>query len=92
MKLSLRVQPGASRTRLIGQLPGGEWKVAVTAPPEGGRANAAVVELMSAVLGVPKRNLAVTRGTSGRQKTIEVTGIDAGTAAARLAAAAAGVT
>ncbi len=87
MKLSLRVRPGASRTRLLGQLPGGEWKMEVAAPPEDGKANAAVVKLLSAVLGVPQRNLEVTRGAAGRKKTIEVTGINAEAAAARLAAA-----
>src|SRR5689334_25378665 len=44
-RISVRVQPGARRTALLGRLADGTWKLAVTAPPEGGRANDAVVEL-----------------------------------------------
>jgi len=87
VKLSLRVQPGAPKSRLLGRLPGGVWKVAVAAPPVEGRANAAVVELMSELLAVPKRRMRIARGDASRSKTIEVEGIDAKAAEARLAAA-----
>ena len=85
-RLAVRVQPGAKRNALLGRLPGGGWKVAVSAPPEDGRANEAVVELLSELLGVRRRQLVVARGASSRSKWIELTGLDGTEAERRLAA------
>ncbi len=90
MKLSLRVQPGAKRNALVARLASGEWKVAVAAPPVEGKANDAVIELVSELLGVKRRQVTVARGTSSRSKVIEVQGISAAAAEARLAAVLAG--
>ena len=86
MKLSLRVQPGARRNALVARLAGGEWKVTVAAPPVGGRANDAVIELVSELLGLKRRQVTVARGTSSRSKVVEVQGISAAEVEARLAA------
>lgn len=86
-RLAVRVQPGARKDALLDRLASGEWKLAVTAPPEGGRANEAVVELMADLLGVKRREVQVARGASSRAKVIEVAGLDAGEAERRLAAA-----
>jgi uncharacterized protein YggU (UPF0235/DUF167 family) len=87
VKLALRVQPGAKRSALLARLASGEWKVAVSAPPVEGRANDAVVELVSGLLGVKRRQVTVARGTSSRSKLLEVEGLSAAEAEARLAAA-----
>ncbi len=86
-KLALRVQPGAKRSALLARLASGEWKVAVSAPPLEGRANDAVVELVSGLLGVKRRQVTVARGASSRSKVLEVEGVSAAEAEARLAAA-----
>ena len=86
MKLSLRVQPGAKRSALLARLASGEWKVAVAAPPVEGKANEAVIELVSELLGVKRRQVTVARGTSSRFKTVEVEGVTAAEAETRLAA------
>lgn len=86
-RIAVRVQPGARRDALLARLASGEWKLAVSAPPEGGRANEAVVELVADLLGVKRRQVEVTRGASSRSKTIEVTELEAGEAERRLAAA-----
>lgn len=86
MRLVLRVQPGAKRDALLGRLPGGQWKVAVAAPPVDGRANAAVVEFMSDLLGVPRRQVTLARGTSSRGKVVEIEGLSLAEAEARLQA------
>jgi uncharacterized protein (TIGR00251 family) len=86
MLLSLRVQPGAKRSALLARLASGEYKVAVAAPPLEGRANEAVVELVSELLGVKRRQVTVARGTSSRSKLIEVEGLDDADVHARLAA------
>lgn len=87
MKLALRVQPGAKRDAVLARLASGEWKVAVSAPPADGRANEAVVELVSRLLGVKRRQVTVARGESSRSKVIEVEGVGAAEAEARFAAA-----
>jgi len=86
-RLAVRVHPGARKDALVDRLANGEWKVAVSAPPEGGRANDAVVELLAELLGVKRRQVVVTRGLSSRSKAVEVTGLEAGEAERRLAGA-----
>ena len=76
------VQPRASRAKL-GPIHDGRVKIAVTAPPVDGEANAAVIELVAKQLGVAKRAVAVIAGASSRRKTLRVTGV----AVAQLAAA-----
>jgi len=83
-RISVRVHPRAHRTRVAGEH-GGALKVEVTAPPEGGAANAAVEELIASVLGVASRAVTVVVGHGSRSKTLSVTGVDAAAAATRLA-------
>jgi uncharacterized protein len=47
----------------------------VSAPPQDGRANGAVVELLASVLGVPARTISVVSGHGARDKLVEVAGI-----------------
>lgn len=54
----------------------GRLKIRVTAPPEKGKANRAVVEVLSKKLKVPKSSLEITAGESGRVKKILIEGID----------------
>ena len=86
-RIAIRVQPGARRTGVVGRLSDGTWKFAVTAPPEGGRANAAVVDGIAGVLGLRARQVTVVAGRASRSKTIEVEGLDQGTIDARFTAA-----
>ena len=67
------VQPRASRAK-IGPRHDGRIKIAVTAPPVDGEANAAVVELVAKALGVPRRAVEVIAGAASRRKTLRVTG------------------
>jgi uncharacterized protein (TIGR00251 family) len=85
VRLALRVQPGAKRTALLMKMPGGEWKVAVSAPPVDGRANDAVVELVSDLLGVRRAQVTLVRGASARRKVVEIEGLTAEAVEQRLA-------
>jgi len=87
-RLRLRVAPGSSRTRVVGRH-GDGWKVAVTAAPERGRANEAVVELLAGTLGLPRRDVSVVSGHSGREKIVELGGLAPEEIDRRLASAAA---
>ena len=74
-RLRLRVSPGATRTGVVGRY-GQAWKVRVAAPPEGGRANDAVVRLLADTLSVPRDAVTLVSGQSARDKIVELTGID----------------
>jgi uncharacterized protein len=75
--LAVRVQPGARRAGIRGWMEDGALKLAVTAPPEGGRANEAVIELLARALSIGARDLSVKRGRTSRAKVIEVEGLTA---------------
>lgn len=70
----MKVQPKASRNR-IDKVEEGRLKIKVTVPPEGGKANKAVVELLSKTLKVPKSSIQITRGETSRIKTVRIEGI-----------------
>jgi uncharacterized protein (TIGR00251 family) len=67
------VQPRASRDR-IGPVHGDRIKVAVTAPPVDGEANAAVVALIARALGVARGAVEVVAGAGSRRKTVRIRG------------------
>jgi uncharacterized protein (TIGR00251 family) len=48
------------------------YKVYVTTAPEDGKANVAVIKLISKALGVAKSNLTITHGHTSREKTIKI--------------------
>ena len=82
--IDVLVTPRASRAR-FGPRHGDRIKLAVTAPPVDGEANAAVVELIAKALGVGRAAVAVTAGHSSRRKTVAVRGIDAARVTAAVA-------
>lgn len=84
--LRLRVIPGARRTGVVGRH-GAAWKLRVSAPPEGGRANDAVLVLLAETLDVSRRDLELTSGHASRDKVVTLRGITTETAEARLAGA-----
>ena len=71
MPFSVRVYPNARKNELVG-LSNGIWQVKVSAPPVEGKANAAVVALLSELLGVSKSRLSVVKGHTSRNKVIAV--------------------
>ena len=81
VELLLQVQPRASRSRVAGEH-GGLLKVQLAAPPVDGAANAALLELLSDLLGVPRRAVSLVSGESSRRKRVRVEGVDAARAEA----------
>jgi len=73
-RLRLRVTPGARRAGVVGRH-GDAWKIRVSAPPEDGRANDAVVDLLSRTLGVPARSLELVSGATARDKVVVLHGL-----------------
>jgi uncharacterized protein len=74
-RVRLRVSPGARRSELVGRY-GDGWKVRVTAPPEDGRANDAVLDLLAKRLDLPRRSLSIVSGHTAREKVVWMVGID----------------
>jgi len=67
--LSLKVFPGAGRDEVQG-MAAGALRVKVSAPPDKGTANKAVLELLAKWLGTSKSSLSVQSGETSRQKKI----------------------
>ena len=73
-RLSVKVVPKASRSRIVGWL-GDALKIAVTAPPEGGRANSAVTELLASSLDLPTSSVQCVVGHASSRKLFEIVGL-----------------
>ena len=90
-QIFLRVTPSAKRNEISGLWTGadGEQRLAVkvTAPPDKGKANAAVVKLLAHALRLPKSSLTVASGETSRLKTVAIVGSGANLAAALIALA-----
>lgn len=73
----LRLTPKGGRDALDGWAKGADGnehlKARVTAVPEDGKANAALIALLSKTLGVPKSAVRIASGETARLKTIVVT-------------------
>jgi uncharacterized protein (TIGR00251 family) len=74
--LAVRAQPGARRNAVLGEQ-AGALKVAVTAPPEDGRANAALVEVLRDWLGRKRSQVELAGGQTNRNKTFLIRGLTA---------------
>lgn len=86
VRLAVKAVPGSSRDRVTGIL-GDALKVCVAAPPEDGKANERICEVLAEALGVDRRSVAVVVGLASRNKTVAVDGMDEATARARIDAA-----
>lgn len=69
MRLRVKVVPSSSRDTLSGWL-GDVLKVRVSAPPERGRANAAVEELVARALGIPRDRVRIVGGHASPRKVL----------------------
>jgi uncharacterized protein (TIGR00251 family) len=71
ISIKVRVQPRASKDEVLGYQ-GDALHLRVTAPPEAGKANEAVVSLLAEVLDVAKSQIRIVRGHTSRDKLISV--------------------
>lgn len=73
IELEVQVVPRSSQAGL-GPLHGDRIKARVTAPPVDGAANEALRELLADLCGVPRAQVTIVRGATGRKKTVRVLG------------------
>jgi len=69
--LRVHVTPKSSRDEVIGWR-AGEVAIRISTPPAGGKANKAVVRLISKALGVPQSSVRIARGEVSRHKVLEI--------------------
>jgi uncharacterized protein len=84
-RLKVKAVPGASRSEIVGRL-GEALKIRVAAPPEGGKANREILELLAERLGLPAARVIMVSGAASPAKVVELRGITAEQARARLLA------
>ncbi|MGH3014281.1 MAG: DUF167 domain-containing protein [Gaiellaceae bacterium] len=85
-RVEVTVSPGAASSELVGRH-GAGWKARIAAPPERGKANRALEELLARSLGVRRDRVAVVAGHASRRKVVEVEGLEAPEVVRRLEAA-----
>lgn len=74
LRLTIRVRPGASRTKVGGRYgdAGDVLTVAVNAPPVEGAANDAVITAIAKAFGIRPRQVAIVSGHQGRTKIVDL--------------------
>ncbi len=72
----IKVTPKASSNKVKAEFIEGRLllKVYITAPPEDGKANKAVIELLAKELKIPKKHLSILKGEHSRNKVVKVRG------------------
>jgi len=78
LRLAIRLSPRSKADRLngIAAAPGGgtALNAMVAAPPEGGRANEALLRLLARAWELPRRDLSIVSGAASRHKTVHIAG------------------
>ena len=81
--LPVRAQPGARKATVLGEQRGA-LKVAVTAPPEDGRANKALAEILREVMHLKRSQVELLSGATSRDKRFLIRGVNPKDLSARL--------
>ena len=72
--VSVKVQAGSGKDRIVGNL-GGRLKLAVSAAPEKGKANKAIVELLAETFHINSSSIHIISGKTSRDKKIMIEGV-----------------
>jgi uncharacterized protein (TIGR00251 family) len=83
VRFEVHAKPRARKSRIVGERDEA-LVVQLAAPPVDGAANAELVELLASALSLPKRDVTLARGETGRVKLVEVRGLTADEVRARL--------
>jgi uncharacterized protein (TIGR00251 family) len=73
---AVKVHPRAKKNAITGEV-GDALKVALTAPPADGKANAACIEFFAKLLNVSRSSVTIASGQSSRNKVVRVAGLSA---------------
>lgn len=70
--LTVRVTPRARKNEIVEILSDLTVKIRLTAPPVEGKANKALIDFLSEVLGTPKSKIEIVAGDTGRDKIVSI--------------------
>lgn len=79
-RIRIHAAPKSSRTRVLGYYDD-RVKIQLAAPPVDGAANDELVRFLSKTLGIPKADVRLTAGMTGKRKTVEIEELDVVTVA-----------
>jgi uncharacterized protein (TIGR00251 family) len=71
---NVRIIPKSSRNEIAGR-EGYVYRIKVTSPPVDGKANKALISLLSKILKTPKKNIEIISGEKSRKKRIRINNI-----------------
>ena len=72
--ISVRVQPRAPRTNIVGEL-GGALKIRLAAPPLDGEANEELLRFLAQIFNLPRKEIEIISGEKSRNKQLRIKGI-----------------
>jgi uncharacterized protein (TIGR00251 family) len=72
VKISIKVTPNAGKNELVKTADG--YRAYVQSPPADGKANAALIKLLSKEFAVPKSNIEILKGLTSREKVVAIEG------------------
>ena len=73
--LAVHAQPGARKNAVLGER-AGAVRVAVSAAPEKGKANAAIARVLAEALGCKPSQVGILSGETSREKSFLITGLN----------------
>lgn len=71
MKISVKVKPNSKKEE-VKKLTDNDFILSVKEPAKEGKANQAVIRLLSEYFGVPKSNISIIKGESSKNKIIQI--------------------
>lgn len=71
MKIKIKVVPRASKNEIVGEMADGSLKVRLTAAPVDGKANEALIKILSDHFNIPKNKIKLVRGLTSKNKLVE---------------------
>lgn len=75
LTFALKARPGARRSSIDG-VHAGALKVSVTAAPEKGKANEAIIQLLADELNISRSSITIVRGETSSQKVVRIDGVN----------------
>ncbi|MEW6141980.1 MAG: DUF167 domain-containing protein [Chloroflexota bacterium] len=73
-RITVRAHPGAIRSGVM-RYQEGIWHISITAPAASGKANRALVNYLAELLDIPKQDIEIERGLTGRTKLVRICGL-----------------
>lgn len=75
MLIKVKVLPRSSRNEVVGEMADGTLKIKLTAAPVDGKANDALIDLLSDHFGISKSKIKIVRGQTSKTKTVEISNV-----------------